>query len=66
VELRDESLPARVSSDLVRIQEMSQAAPAEVFDVSVMMVNRRLNRGPAGAGRLAQGPVPCEEEPAAS
>jgi RNA polymerase sigma-70 factor (ECF subfamily) len=71
VELRDDSLPAPLSSDtglspdsrrilqaidslpenereafdLVRIQGMSQTEAARVLEVSVMTVNRRLNRG---------------------
>jgi RNA polymerase sigma-70 factor (ECF subfamily) len=42
-----ESLPEgeREAFDLVRIQGMSQTEAAEVLEVSVMTVNRRLNRG---------------------
>jgi RNA polymerase sigma-70 factor (ECF subfamily) len=42
-----ESLPEgeREAFDLVRIQGMTQAEAAEVLEVSVMTVNRRLNRG---------------------
>ena len=35
----------REAFDLVRIQGMSQAEAAQVLEVSVMTVNRRLNRG---------------------
>jgi len=35
----------REAFDLVRIQGLSQSEAAEVLDVSVMTVNRRLNRG---------------------
>jgi RNA polymerase sigma-70 factor (ECF subfamily) len=42
-----EGLPEgeREAFDLVRIQGMSQAEAAQVLEVSVMTVNRRLNRG---------------------
>jgi RNA polymerase sigma-70 factor (ECF subfamily) len=42
-----EGLPdgEREAFDLVRIQGMSQSEAAEVLEVSVMTVNRRLNRG---------------------
>jgi RNA polymerase sigma-70 factor (ECF subfamily) len=42
-----EGLPEgeREAFDLVRIQGMSQVEAAAVLDVSVMTVNRRLNRG---------------------
>src|SRR5205823_10058802 len=42
-----DSLPEgeREAFDLVRIQGMSQAEAAQVLEVSVMTVNRRLNRG---------------------
>jgi RNA polymerase sigma-70 factor (ECF subfamily) len=42
-----ENLPEgeREAFDLVRIQGMSQAEAAQVLEVSVMTVNRRLNRG---------------------
>ena len=42
-----EGLPEgeREAFDLVRIQGMSQAEAAQVLNVSVMTVNRRLNRG---------------------
>jgi RNA polymerase sigma-70 factor (ECF subfamily) len=42
-----DSLPEaeREAFDLVRIQGMSQAEAAKVLEVSVMTVNRRLNRG---------------------
>jgi RNA polymerase sigma-70 factor (ECF subfamily) len=35
----------REAFDLVRVQGMTQAEAAQVFEVSVMTVNRRLNRG---------------------
>jgi RNA polymerase sigma-70 factor (ECF subfamily) len=42
-----EGLPAgeREAFDLVRIEGMTQAEAAQVLEVSVMTVNRRLNRG---------------------
>jgi RNA polymerase sigma-70 factor (ECF subfamily) len=42
-----EGLPAgeREAFDLVRIQGMTQAEAAQVLEVSVMTVNRHLNRG---------------------
>jgi RNA polymerase sigma-70 factor (ECF subfamily) len=42
-----DSLPdvEREAFDLVRIQGLSQAEAAQVLDVSVMTINRRLNRG---------------------
>jgi RNA polymerase sigma-70 factor (ECF subfamily) len=42
-----DSLPEgeREAFDLVRIQGMSQSEAAQVLEVSVMTVNRRLNRG---------------------
>ena len=56
----------REAFDLVRIQGMSQAEAAQVLEVSVMTVNRRLNRGlqllTATLGDL----YPGEEDPAAS
>jgi RNA polymerase sigma-70 factor (ECF subfamily) len=63
-----EGLPEgeREAFDLVRIQGMSQAEAAQVLEVSVMTVNRRLNRGlqllAAALGDL----YPGEEDPAAS
>jgi RNA polymerase sigma factor (sigma-70 family) len=55
----------REAFDLVRIQGMSQAEAARVLEVSVMTVNRRLNRGlrllAAALGDLYAG----NEEPAA-
>jgi RNA polymerase sigma-70 factor (ECF subfamily) len=56
----------REAFDLVRIQGMSQAEAAQVLEVSVMTVNRRLNRGlQLLAGRLGD-LYPGEEEPGAS
>jgi RNA polymerase sigma-70 factor (ECF subfamily) len=56
----------REAFDLVRIQGMSQAEAAQVLEVSVMTVNRRLNRGlqllSASLGDL----FPGGEDPAAS
>jgi RNA polymerase sigma-70 factor (ECF subfamily) len=56
----------REAFDLVRIQGMSQAEAAQVLEVSVMTVNRRLNRGlrllVATLGDL----YPGDEDPAAS
>jgi RNA polymerase sigma factor (sigma-70 family) len=56
----------REAFDLVRIQGMSQAEAAGVLEVSVMTVNRRLNRGlqllAASLGDL----YPGDEDPAAS
>ena len=56
----------REAFDLVRIQGMSQAEAAQVLEVSVMTVNRRLNRGlqllAASLGDL----YPGGEDPAAS
>jgi RNA polymerase sigma-70 factor (ECF subfamily) len=63
-----EGLPEgeREAFDLVRIQGMSQTEAAQVLEVSVMTVNRRLNRGlqllAAALGDL----YPGEEEPDAS
>jgi RNA polymerase sigma-70 factor (ECF subfamily) len=63
-----EGLPEgeREAFDLVRIQGMSQAEAAQVLNVSVMTVNRHLNRGlqllAAALGDL----YPGEEDPGAS
>jgi RNA polymerase sigma-70 factor (ECF subfamily) len=55
----------REAFDLVRIQGMSQSEAAQLLEVSVMTVNRRLNRGlqllAAALGDL----YPGEEDPAA-
>jgi len=62
-----DSLPEgeREAFDLVRIQGMSQAEAAQVLEVSVMTVNRRLNRGlqllAAALGDL----YPGDEDPGA-
>ena len=54
----------REASDPVRIEGMSQAKAAQVLEVSVMTVNRRLNRGlqllAAALGDL----YPGDEDPA--
>ena len=56
----------REACDLARIQGMSQSEAAQVLEVSVMAVNRRLNRGlqllAASLGDLYTG----GEDPAAS
>jgi RNA polymerase sigma-70 factor (ECF subfamily) len=56
----------REAFDLVRIQGMSQSEAAQVLEVSVMTVNRRLNRGllllAASLGDL----YPVGDDPAAS
>jgi RNA polymerase sigma-70 factor (ECF subfamily) len=63
-----EGLPVgeREAFDLVRIQGMSQTEAAQVLEVSVMTVNRRLNRGlqllVATLGDL----YPGDDDPAAS
>jgi len=53
----------REACDLARIQGMSQSEAAQVLEVSVMAVNRRLNRGlqrlVAALGDL----YPADEEP---
>jgi RNA polymerase sigma-70 factor (ECF subfamily) len=87
-ELRDESVPAPVSSDtgltptgrrmlaaidglpegerdafdLVRIQGMTQAEAAQVLGVSVMTVNRRLNRSLQLLATALQDLYPAEED----
>ncbi|HEY4263036.1 MAG TPA: sigma-70 family RNA polymerase sigma factor [Schlesneria sp.] len=52
--------PERETFDLVRIQEMTQAEAAQVLEVSVMTVNRRLRRGlqllAISLGDLSPGP----------
>jgi RNA polymerase sigma-70 factor (ECF subfamily) len=52
--------------DLVRIQGMSQAEAAQVLEVSVMTVNRRLNRGLQLLAATLGDLYPGEEDPAAS
>jgi RNA polymerase sigma-70 factor (ECF subfamily) len=63
-----ESLPAgeREAFDLVRIQGMSQTEAAQVLEVSVMTVNRRLNRGLQLLAATLGDLYPGEEGPAAS
>jgi RNA polymerase sigma-70 factor (ECF subfamily) len=63
-----DSLPdgEREAFDLVRIQGMSQAEAAQVLEVSVMTVNRRLNRGLQLLAAALRDLYPGEEDPAAS
>jgi RNA polymerase sigma factor (sigma-70 family) len=63
-----ESLPEgeREAFDLVRIQGMSQAEAAQVLEVSVMTVNRRLNRGLQMLAATLGDLYPDEGEPTAS
>ena len=56
----------REAFDLVRIQGMSQAEAAQVLEVSVMTVNRRLNRGLQLLATALRDLYPGEEDPAAS
>jgi len=56
----------REAFDLVRIQGMSQAEAAQVLEVSVMTVNRRLNRGLQLLAAALRDLYPGEEDPAAS
>jgi RNA polymerase sigma-70 factor (ECF subfamily) len=62
-----ERLPAgeREVFDLVRIQGMSQAEAAQLLEVSVMTVNRRLNRGLQLLAAMLGDLYPGEENPAA-
>jgi RNA polymerase sigma factor (sigma-70 family) len=63
-----EGLPEgeREAFDLVRIQGMSQAEAAQVLEVSVMTVNRRLNRGLQLLAATLGDLYPGGEDPAAS
>jgi RNA polymerase sigma-70 factor (ECF subfamily) len=63
-----EGLPEgeREAFDLVRIQGMSQAEAAQVLEVSVMTVNRRLNRGLQLLAATLGDLYPGEEDPDAS
>jgi RNA polymerase sigma-70 factor (ECF subfamily) len=63
-----EALPEneREAFDLVRIQGMSQAEAARVLEVSVMTVNRRLNRGLQLLTAALADLYPDEEDPTAS
>jgi RNA polymerase sigma-70 factor (ECF subfamily) len=63
-----ESLPEgeREAFDLVRIQGMTQAEAAQVLEVSVMTVNRRLNRGLQLLAATLGDLHPGEEDPAAT
>lgn len=56
----------REAFDLVRIQGMSQAEAAQVLEVSVMTVNRRLNRGLQLLAAALADLYPGEEDPAGS
>jgi RNA polymerase sigma-70 factor (ECF subfamily) len=56
----------REAFDLVRIQGMSQSEAAQVLEVSVMTVNRRLNRGLQLLAGMLKDLYPGEEGPAAS
>jgi RNA polymerase sigma-70 factor (ECF subfamily) len=55
----------REAFDLVRIQGMSQAEAALVLEVSVMTINRRLNRGLQLLAATLGDLYPGDEEPAA-
>ena len=55
----------REAFDLVRIQGMSQSEAAQVLEVSVMTVNRRLNRGLQLLAATLGDLYPGEEDPAA-
>jgi RNA polymerase sigma-70 factor (ECF subfamily) len=63
-----DSLPEgeREAFDLVRIQGMSQAEAAKVLEVSVMTVNRRLNRGLQLLAAALADLYPGGEDPASS
>jgi RNA polymerase sigma-70 factor (ECF subfamily) len=54
----------REAFDLVRIQGLSQAEAAQVLEVSVMTVNRRLNRGLQLLAATLGDLYPGEEDPA--
>jgi RNA polymerase sigma-70 factor (ECF subfamily) len=56
----------REAFDLVRIQGLSQAEAAKVLEVSVMTVNRRLNRGLQLLAATLGDLYPSDEDPAAS
>jgi RNA polymerase sigma factor (sigma-70 family) len=56
----------REAFDLVRIQGMSQSEAAQLLEVSVMTVNRRLNRGLQLLAATLGDLYPGEEDPAAS
>jgi RNA polymerase sigma-70 factor (ECF subfamily) len=63
-----DSLPEaeREAFDLVRIQGMSQAEAAKVLEVSVMTINRRLNRGLQLLAVTLGDLYPSGEDPAVS
>ena len=63
-----DSLPEgeREAFDLVRIQGMSQSEAAQVLEVSVMTVNRRLNRGLQLLAATLGDLYPGDEDPDAS
>ena len=56
----------REAFDLVRIQGMTQAEAAQVLEVSVMTVNRRLNRGLQLLAATLGDLYPGAEDPAAT
>src|SRR5438132_2786225 len=56
----------REAFDLVRIQGISQSEAAQVLEVSVMTVNRLLNRGLQLLAGMLKDLYPGEEDPAAS
>ena len=62
-----DSLPEgeREAFDLVRIQGMSQSEAAQVLEVSVMTVNRRLNRGLQRLAAALGDLYPGDEDPGA-
>jgi RNA polymerase sigma-70 factor (ECF subfamily) len=55
----------REAPDLVRIEGLSQTEAAQVLAVSVMTVNRRLNRGLQLRAATLGDLYPSEEDPAA-
>jgi RNA polymerase sigma-70 factor (ECF subfamily) len=56
----------REAFDLVRLQGMSQAEAAQVLEVSVMTVNRRLNRGLQLLAATLGDLYPVDDDPAAT
>jgi RNA polymerase sigma-70 factor (ECF subfamily) len=55
----------REAFDVVRIQGMSQAKAAQVLEISVMTINRRLNRGLQRLAATLGDLYPDGEEPVA-
>jgi RNA polymerase sigma-70 factor (ECF subfamily) len=55
----------REACDLARIQGMSQSEAAQVLEVSVMAVNRRLNRGLQRLAAALGDLYPGDEDPGA-